>query len=77
MKPTTERVRFNHQIQLLLPTAWVKELDDLARVRNLKRLALIRAYLREQMDNDIERLKSNGKTESYLKKMEFNYAINR
>ena len=44
------------QIRLLVPKAWVQELDTLAKSRFLTRLGLIRFYLRIQMDQDLQQL---------------------
>jgi hypothetical protein len=44
------------QIRLLVPKAWVQELDTLAKSRFLTRLGLIRFYLRCQMDQDLQQL---------------------
>ena len=45
------------QLRLLIPPSWIAELDTVASVRNFKtRLALIRNYLREQLDLDLARL---------------------
>ena len=44
------------QIRLLIPRDWVAELDDLAASRFLTRLGLIRFYLRNQMDQDLNQL---------------------
>jgi hypothetical protein len=44
------------QIRLLVPKAWVQELDTLAKSRFLTRLGLIRFYLRSQMDQDLQQL---------------------
>jgi hypothetical protein len=40
------------QLLLLLPSEWVEELNVLAKSRYISRLALIRSYLRQQMDKD-------------------------
>jgi len=44
------------QIRLLVPKDWVQELDTLAASRYLTRLGLIRFYLRNQMDHDLQQL---------------------
>jgi len=41
------------QLRLLLPSSWVDELDTLARIKFKTRLALIRHYLRTQIDQDL------------------------
>jgi hypothetical protein len=40
------------QLLLLLPSEWLEELNVLAKSRYISRLALIRSYLRQQMDKD-------------------------
>lgn len=40
------------QLLLLLPSEWLEELSILAKSRYISRLALIRSYLRQQMDKD-------------------------
>ncbi len=41
------------QLRLLLPAEWVNELDTLASLRFIPRLALIRQFLREKIDQEL------------------------
>lgn len=43
----------NSQLRLLLPKEWIDELDSIAREHFKTRLALIRQYLREKIDQDL------------------------
>lgn len=54
------------QIRLLLPKKWVHELDILAASRSIKRLAVIRLYLRIMMDKELGDL-----TDLYKKREQF------
>jgi len=51
----------NSQLLLLLPHDWIAQLDSLARSRNLSRLALIRLFLRLQMDSELAQLSAHFK----------------
>ena len=44
------------QLRLLLPRYWIDELDAIAREQFTTRLALIRQYLREKIDQDLSDL---------------------
>lgn len=48
------------QIRLLIPTEMLHELDTIAKSRDMNRLALIRYFLRHQIDQEL------GQLESYL-----------
>lgn len=52
------------QIRLLIPTEMVKELDTIAISRSMSRLALIRYFLRHQIDQELSEL------DSYLSQVE-------
>jgi hypothetical protein len=56
------------QIRLLLPEEWITELDNLAGTRFLKRLQLIRFYLRAQMNEDLSKLAEHFKETDQNKK---------
>lgn len=60
---TTQAIRNNSQIRLLIPASWIEELDSLATIRQSSRLSLIRAYLRENLDRELLRLQ-----ESYVRR---------
>ena len=51
--------RNDAQIRVLLPATWVAELDSLAAINQSTRLALIRAYLRDNLDRDLINLQSS------------------
>lgn len=55
------------QIRLLIPQEMMKELDTLAKVKLMTRLALIRRYLREQIDHDLSQLNDHFKRRDELK----------
>lgn len=42
------------QLRLLLPAEWVRELDTLASLRFISQLALIRQFLREKIDQELQ-----------------------
>lgn len=42
------------QLRLLLPAEWVRELDTLASLRFISRLALIRQFLRDKIDHELQ-----------------------
>lgn len=42
------------QLRLLLPAEWISELDTLASLRFVSRLALIRHFLREKIDQELQ-----------------------
>lgn len=46
----------NSQLRLLLPSDWIDELDTIAREHFKTRLALLRQYIREKMDEDLSEL---------------------
>lgn len=48
--------RNSFQIRLLLDPEWVAQLDSLATSRHLSRLALIRFYLRDKIDEEYAQL---------------------
>jgi len=52
------------QIRLLIPIEMVKELDTIAISRSMSRLALIRYFLRHQIDQELSEL------DSYLSQVE-------
>lgn len=49
------------QLRLLLPEAWIPELDNLAASRFSNRLQLIRFYLRSKMDEELANLAEHFK----------------
>lgn len=48
-------------VLLLIPSEWIAQLDTLAKSRNLSRLALIRLFLRIQMDSELAQLAAHFK----------------
>jgi len=44
------------QVKLLLPSSWLEELDTIAGMKSVSRLAIIRQYLRDKIDLDLVKL---------------------
>ena len=44
------------QVRLIIPQDWVSQLDAIARSRFTSRMAVIRSYIRAQLDKDLANL---------------------
>ena len=53
---TNPRPANDGQVKLLIPSGWLDELDTIARMKSLSRLAVIRQYLREKINDDLVKL---------------------
>ncbi len=58
MSAVEKRAKNDRQLRLLLPAEWVADLDSIAASKFVSRLALIRQYLRECADRDLQSLKA-------------------
>ena len=67
--PQNSRNLNDGQIRLLLPSDWIEELDTLAGAQFKTRLALIRQYLREKIDEDL-----SGLSESIIRRRQIHGA---
>jgi hypothetical protein len=56
------------QIRLLINPQWIKELDAIAASRHITRLALIRGYLREKIDQELLELTEHFRQRDQLQK---------
>lgn len=65
---TQSKLLNDAQLRLLLPKEWVAELDTIASVRCSTRLALIRQYLRRQIDHDLINIDGNIKRRNEIKR---------
>ena len=71
----------NFQLRLLIPREWVEELNILAKAKFRSRLALLRQYIRTEIDLDFTELnefhnnrhnlrQAKAKTEQWIKDLE-------
>ena len=56
------------QLRLIIPKEWVAELDALASFRVISRLALIRLFIREALNNELQNFDDQVKGLSALKR---------
>ena len=56
------------QIRLLIDPQWIKELDAIAASRHISRLSLIRAYLREKIDQELSQLTEHFRQRDQLQR---------
>lgn len=52
----------NGQVRLIIPREWISQLDTVARSKFSSRMALLRHYIRWQLDKDLENLSEQLET---------------